>query len=151
MTAKKGHLVIKFDGASRGNPGPAAIGVLIEDEAGRILLQLSNTIGRATNNQAEYKALIAALEYAARMGAKSVDMRSDSELVVRQIQGQYKVRNRGLKPLFEKAQQLLSKFEEFSISSVPRYLNSEADRLAKQAFAKGGASGGEPFDIKPRL
>ncbi len=151
MPSKSRHLIIKFDGASRGNPGPAAIGVLIEDEAGKVLLQVSNTIGRATNNQAEYRALITALEHAVKMGAKSVDVRSDSELVVRQLQGKYRVRHAGLKPLFERVRQLLFRFEEFSISSVPRHLNSEADELANKAFAKSRSPAREPFDIKPGL
>lgn len=136
ITSKSRHLIIKFDGASRGNPGPAAVGALIEDEAGKVLLRISDEIGRATNNQAEYKALIRALEYAVAIGGGSLDIRSDSELVVRQIAGQYRVKNPGLKPLYEKARQLLSRFEEYTIESVPRYLNSEADSLANQAFDK---------------
>ena len=91
-------VLIFTDGASQGNPGPAAIGAIIKDEQGRLITSMSQPIGRTTNNQAEYRAVIAALENAIRLGAKQVDMRSDSELVVRQINGRYRVKNATLKP-----------------------------------------------------
>jgi len=92
--------VLYTDGASRGNPGPAAIGAVIKDGQGRVLARISKRIGRTTNNQAEYRAVIAALEEAVRLGAAGVEIKSDSELVVRQINGRYRVKNPGLKPLY---------------------------------------------------
>jgi ribonuclease HI len=128
------RVIIGADGASRGNPGPAAIGAVIKDDRGNLVARLSRQIGRATNNQAEYRALIAALEQAISLGAKKVDIRLDSELVVRQLSGRYRVKNTGLKPLYEQVQQLLGKLDEVSVRHVPRARNAEADRLANQAL-----------------
>ncbi len=126
-------LVIYTDGASRGNPGPAAIGVLIKGDDG-VVKQISRCIGDGTNNQAEYRALIAALEAAVELDAGKVDIRMDSELVVRQIKGQYRVKNTMLLPLFHRAKELLRGFESFSIAYIPRWQNKDADRLAQAAF-----------------
>ncbi len=128
------RLVIFTDGASKGNPGPAAIGAIIKDEQGRLITTISQGIGRTTNNQAEYRAIIAALEKAIRLGASQVDMRSDSELVVRQIKGQYRVKNMMLKPLYQQVKQLQSRLESFTITHIPRQQNEEADRLANIAL-----------------
>jgi len=128
------RLIINADGASRHNPGPAAIGATIKDERGRLLASISRRIGRATNNQAEYQALIAALEKATAMGARRVDIRLDSELVVKQVQGKYRVKNVALRPLYLKVGELLGQLEDFTISNVPREQNTEADRLANQAL-----------------
>ncbi|MBI4333533.1 MAG: ribonuclease HI family protein [Chloroflexi bacterium] len=128
MTIKR-HLILKFDGASRGNPGPAAIGAVLIDEAGHTVKKLARQIGEATNNQAEYGALIAGLQAAAELGATAVDARSDSELVVKQLQGKYKVRHPNMKPLFDQAQKLISGFERFSIKWVPREQNREAHEV----------------------
>ena len=127
-------VVIHSDGVSRRNPGPAAIGATIKDEHGRLLATISKSIGRATNNQAEYRALIAALEKAVGLGARQAELVLDSELVVRQVSGRYRVKCQGLKPLYERVQQLLSRFEGYRIRHVPRELNREADRLANQAL-----------------
>ncbi len=132
MTADR--VIINADGASRHNPGPAAIGATIKDEQGRLLASISRRIGRATNNQAEYQALIAALEKAIGLGARRVDIRLDSELVVKQMKGRYRVKNAALRPLYLRVGELLSKLEGFSISSVPREQNAEADRLANAAL-----------------
>jgi len=132
MTADR--VIINADGASRHNPGPAAIGGTIKDEQGRLLASISRRIGRATNNQAEYQALIAALEKAIGLGARRVDIRLDSELVVKQMKGRYRVKNAALRPLYLRVGELLSKLEGFSISSVPREQNAEADRLANAAL-----------------
>ena len=128
------RLRINSDGASRGNPGPAAIGATVKDEQGRLVASVSRAIGRATNNQAEYRALIAALEKAAELGAQRVDVRLDAELVVRQLQGRYRVKNAALRPLYLRAAGLLGEFEGFTIAAVPRAENAEADRLANQAL-----------------
>jgi ribonuclease HI len=129
-----GKLVINVDGASRGNPGPAAIGVTIKDDKGKIIATISQAIGRHTNNQAEYRAIVAALEKATDMKAKAVLVKSDSELMVKQISGIYRVKNEALKPLFDRAQQLISGCDSFSITHIPRELNSEADALANRAL-----------------
>ena len=126
--------IINIDGASRGNPGPAAIGVVIRDEQKKVLAHISRAIGRTTNNQAEYKAIIAALETVSRLGITEVDMRSDSELVVRQINGRYRVKNAGLIPLYMKVKQLQSRMDSFTITHIPREENKEADSLASKAL-----------------
>ncbi len=128
------RLRINCDGACRGNPGRAAIGATLKDEQGRLVASVSRAIGRATNNQAEYRALIAALEKAAELGAQRVDVYLDTELVVRQLQGKYRVKNEALRPLCLRAAELLGKFAAFTITAVPRAENAEADRLANQAL-----------------
>ncbi len=130
-------MLIWVDGAARGNPGPAAIGAVIKDEQGATLARISQRIGKTTNNQAEYRALIAALEKAVQLGARRVSVYSDSELVVRQITGRYRVKKAELKPLFQKVTQLQSRLESFSISHIPRCQNTEADRLANEALDQG--------------
>jgi len=127
-------LVINADGASRGNPGPAAIGATIKDESGRLVATVSESIGRTTNNQAEYRALIAALEKAIGLGARKVDIRLDSELVIRQLQGRYRVKNAALRPLFLRVRELLDRIEGFTLKHIPREQNAEADRLANAAL-----------------
>jgi ribonuclease HI len=132
MTADR--FIINADGASRHNPGPAAIGATIKDEQGRLLASISRRIGRATNNQAEYQALIAALEKAITLGARRVDIRLDSELVVKQMKGRYRVKNAALRPLYLRVGELLGQLESFTISNIPREQNAEADRLANKAL-----------------
>ncbi|MFA5628883.1 MAG: ribonuclease HI family protein [Dehalococcoidales bacterium] len=122
------------DGASRGNPGRSAIGVTIKDEKGNLLKSVSQAIGITTNNQAEYKAIIVALDQAVKLGAKQVELRSDSELVVFQLTGRYKVKKDTLQPLFQEVTALISRFESFKIRHIPRAQNSEADALANKAF-----------------
>ena len=129
-------LVINADGASRGNPGPAAIGATIKDENGRLLASVSQRIGRTTNNQAEYRALIAALEKAISLEARRVDIRLDSELVVRQVEGRYKVKKATLRPLYLRVGELLGRLEGFTLTHVPREQNTEADRLATAALKR---------------
>lgn len=132
-TTRRKHLTIHIDGASRGNPGPAGIGVVIRDEAGKPLLMFSRGIGTATNNVAEYRALIAALMEAAAFSPSHIEVFSDSELLVRQVRGEYRVKNADLKKLSEKVKVLLSRLGGFTISHVAREENREADRLASQA------------------
>ena len=132
MRLKK--VIIHADGASRGNPGQAAIGAVIKDEQGRLITSISRRIGRATNNQAEYRAVITALEEAVRLGSRQVDIRLDSELVVKQINGEYRVKKATLKPLYQQVKQLLGLLEGFTITHIPRQQNTEADNLANKAL-----------------
>lgn len=125
---------IHTDGAARGNPGPAAIGVTIKDEKGNLLDTVSKYLGVTTNNQAEYRAVIAGIEKALKLGARQVTLYSDSELVVRQILGRYKVKNAGLMPLYQEALKLIGKLEGFKAVNVPRGKNAEADALANKAL-----------------
>ena len=129
-----GRVIINTDGVSRGNPGLAAIGVIIKDERGRLVDTISQRIGRTTNNQAEYRAIIAALEKAVALGALRVELRSDSELVVRQVKGLYRVKKAELRPLYERVKELEKQLESFVIKHVPRQRNREADKLANAAF-----------------
>ena len=127
-----------FDGGSRGNPGPAAWGVVVLDEAGRPLSGHAGTIGRATNNVAEYRGLLEALTLAERAGASEVSLFADSELVVKQMRGEYKVRHPDLIPLAMEARRRASGFSSFSIEHVPRERNKDADRLVNRALNLGG-------------
>jgi ribonuclease HI len=127
-------VVAHIDGASRGNPGPAAYGVVMESEDGTPLATCSKTLGHATNNFAEYHALLAALEYAIEHKVGRLNVLTDSELLARQIQGAYKVRSPDLKPLYDRARSAIARLESFSIQHVCREQNSEADRLANLAL-----------------
>ena len=129
------RLVIFTDGAAAPNPGPAAIGAIIKDEQGKLLARISQRIGRATNNQAEYRAIIAALEKAVSLGAKHVEVNSDSELVVKQINGKYRVKKATLKPLYQEVKRLQGLLESFTITHIPRQQNTEADKLANKLLA----------------
>ena len=128
------RVLIRVDGAARGNPGPAAIGAVIQDEKGKVLACLSQRIGSATNNQAEYLALIAGLERAVSLGATRVSVYSDSDLLVNQITGRYKVKNSLLRDLYQKVVRLIGSLEKFEISCVPREQNTAADNLANRAL-----------------
>jgi len=128
------RVVINTDGTAEPNPGPAAIGATIKDEQDKLIASISQPIGQATNNQAEYRAIIAALEKAIKLGAKQVDMRSDSELVVRQITGRYRVKKASLKPLYQQVKHLQNQLEGFTITHIPRQENTEADTLANMAL-----------------
>ena len=127
-------LIIHTDGVSRGNPGRAAIGAIIRDEKGRLVASISQSIGRATNNQAEYRAIIVALEEALPLDAGEVELNSDSELVVKQVKGQYRVRKEDLRPLYQRVKQLQSSLKGFKIKHIPRQQNREADKLANAAL-----------------
>jgi ribonuclease HI len=126
--------VIYTDGAAVPNPGPAALGVIIKDEHGRLIASISQRIGQATNNQAEYRAIIAALEHAISLGINRVEVHSDSELVVKQINDKYRVKKTALQPLCQKVKQLQCQFRGFSITYIPRQRNTEADNLANKAL-----------------
>jgi ribonuclease HI len=127
-------VIIYTDGAARGNPGPGAIGIVIKDEAGLILDKISRRLGVTTNNQAEYQAIIIGLEKAISLGAKNVVVKSDSELVVKQINGHYKIKNTALRPLYQRVVQLTGSLASFSISYIPREQNVMADALANKAL-----------------
>jgi len=127
-------VIIHADGASRGNPGQAAIGATIKDETGTLITSVSQAIGITTNNQAEYRAIIVALEEAARLGARQVDICLDSQLVVKQIKGEYRVKNLALKPLYQRVKQLQSQLNSFNIRHITRQQNKEADKLANLAL-----------------
>ncbi len=131
------HLVAHSDGGARGNPGPAGFGVVIKDESGRKVASLSEYLGHQTNNFAEYQGLIAALEYAIQHGPKALKVISDSELLVRQIKGIYKVKNATLQDLHGRAKELIAQLDWFSIGHALREHNQEADRLANDAMDKG--------------
>jgi len=122
------------DGASRGNPGPSAIGVVIFDGEGREVHRESRRVGHGTNNEAEYRAAIAALEAALGLGASRVELRLDSELVVRQLTGRYRVRNPRLAPLYGQLLDLRSRFQSVTFRNLPRAGNRLADMLANQAL-----------------
>jgi len=142
---QKTDLVAHIDGASRGNPGPAAYGVVVELAEGKRLAELAEVVGETTNNVAEYHALLAALAYALEHGHPRLKVISDSELLTRQIAGTYKVKSPDLKPLYEQAKQKIAQLEAFSIAHVRREENREADRLANRALdGKEQAAGFAP-------
>ena len=125
---------MNVDGGARGNPGPAAIGVVVRTQEGDVVAEAAETIGKATNNVAEYRALIRGIELAALNGATEVELLGDSELVVKQVRGEYKVRDAGLKPLHAEARAALSAFGAWSFSHIRREKNAEADALVNQAL-----------------
>lgn len=127
-----------IDGGSRGNPGPAAYGVVIRDGRGEIVARLKKYIGQNTNNVAEYFGLIAALDYAQTHGGRGLRVESDSELMVKQMRGQYKVKSAELRPLFERAKKMAAGLESFRIEHVYREQNREADALVNQALDETG-------------
>ncbi len=133
-------VIINTDGTAEPNPGAAAIGAIIRDEQGKVMATISQSIGRATNNQAEYRAIVTALETAIRLGAQQVTLRSDSELVVRQLNRQYRVKAATIKPLYQQVRQLLDQLGGFTIIHIPRQQNRQADRLASIALKQSGTT-----------
>jgi ribonuclease HI len=131
-----GRTHVYFDGAARGNPGPAAIGWVIVSGDG-IVTEGGERIGKTTNNRAEYEALIKALSIAADYGFEQVDIRGDSELIVKQVRGEYDVNSPELREYRVRVRELLVEFENWSISHVPREINERADKLANEAFEDG--------------
>lgn len=142
--APASYLIAHTDGGARGNPGPAGYGVVIHDAQGKKIASLSQYLGRQTNNFAEYQALIAALEYAVEHGPKALRVISDSELLVRQVKGIYKVKEPTLRDLHGRAKELISKLEWFDVEHVLRGHNREADELANQAMDKGSGRATPP-------
>ena len=127
-------LTINTDGGARGNPGPAGIGVVIKDEGGEIVYRYGGYIGEATNNVAEYKALIKSLEEAFNLGATEVKIQMDSELIVKQMQGVYKIKEPTLQELAGQVIKLLKQFSSYSFTHVKREYNQEADAMVNQAI-----------------
>jgi ribonuclease HI len=123
-----------IDGGSRGNPGPAGYGVQVVDEDGSVLAELHESVGATTNNVAGYEGLLAALGWAVDPGGKALHVRSDSELLVKQLKGEYRVKNAGLQPLFQQARARIARIGRVSFEHVRRELNKEADRLANLAM-----------------
>jgi len=137
--ADSGSITANIDGGSRGNPGPAGYGVRIEREDGA-LLELKGALANATNNVAEYHGLLAALRWAESEGVRTLRIRSDSELLVKQMRGQYRVKNAGLRPLHEEAGRIVGKIGRVTFEHVRREFNKEADRLANEAMDEAGPS-----------
>jgi ribonuclease HI len=133
----KSMVKIFSDGGARGNPGPAGIGAVIYNEDNKILAQISEYLGVTTNNQAEYRALIAALKKAKELGVEKVECYLDSELVVKQLNHEYKVKNKDLAPLFLEIHNLVVSFKSINFFHIRREYNKEADRLANEAMDKG--------------
>ena len=129
-----GKLTVNVDGGARGNPGPAAIGVVVRNDEGAVVEQVGETIGKATNNVAEYRAVLRGLELAAAHGADEVEVIGDSELIVRQIEGRYKVKHADMKELHAQAKAMLADFDSWSIRHVKRAQNADADKLVNQAL-----------------
>ena len=126
--------VVHVDGGSRGNPGPAAAAAVISTPEGELLDEVSTVLGRATNNVAEYRGLLLGLERAKALGATEVDVVNDSELVARQISGAYKVKHPDMRPLYLEAMEALRGFDRWTVRSVPRAQNADADALVNQAL-----------------
>jgi ribonuclease HI len=129
-----GKLTVNVDGGARGNPGPAAIGVVVRNDDGAVVEQVGETIGQATNNVAEYRALLRGIELATAHGADEVELIGDSELVVRQIEGRYKVKHADMKELHAQAKAMLADFDGWSIRHVKRGQNADADALVNEAL-----------------
>lgn len=148
-------LILRTDGGARGNPGPSAAGIVIETPEGEAVAKLGRVLGRGTNNEAEYRALIIGLEEVLARGAEEVEALTDSQLIQRQLAGRYKVRAPNLRPLFEEAKELLGRFALARVRCVPREQNKEPDRLVNLAldgaasFDELGASSGDTDCSRP--
>jgi ribonuclease HI len=133
-------LCLHVDGASRGNPGESGFGIHVTTPDGREVAALFGYLGKATNNVAEYQALVHGLRFALARGASAIEVYSDSELLVRQLEGRYRVKNAGLQPLFHEARSLLARFARAKVAHVPRERNCEADALANRAVDERGSN-----------
>jgi ribonuclease HI len=134
---KKNKLIIYTDGGARGNPGPAGIGAIAKNDDNEIVFEISEFIGKTTNNQAEYRALVSAIKKAKQLKTEEVDFFLDSELVVKQLNGEYKVKNKDLMPLFLEISNFKKQFKKITFSHVRREFNKEADKLANMAMDAG--------------
>jgi ribonuclease HI len=128
------RILIYTDGAARGNPGPAGAGAILRDSDGTVLAEIAEPLGHATNNVAEWTAVLLAVEEARRLGATHVDLRMDSQLVARQISGMYRVKHPDLKPIHASVMALLGTLDGYTVGHVPRELNKDADRLSNVAI-----------------
>lgn len=132
------HLIVSADGGARGNPGPAAAGFIIKDSRGEVLENGGLYLGETTNNQAEYQAVFLALDKAKRYKPQQIDLRLDSELIVKQLSGEYRVKHAGLKPFYEQVQRLIEELGDVRIKHVPRAENKEADRQVNLVLDRMG-------------
>jgi ribonuclease HI len=132
-------LIVHVDGGARGNPGPAAAACVLSSPDGELLAERSQLLGNVTNNVAEYRALLLGLQCARELGATEVEVVGDSELIARQVRGAYKVRHEAMKPLYREARQALAQFDRWSIRTVPRAQNAQADALVNDALDRAGA------------
>jgi ribonuclease HI len=130
-------LTVNVDGGARGNPGPAALGVVVRDEDGAVVESRGEAIGKATNNVAEYRALLLGIELASAHGATEVELIGDSELIVRLVEGRYKVKNAAMKELHAEVERALAGFDSWQIRHVRREQNVDADRLVNEALDAG--------------
>lgn len=141
VPAEQKAAILWSDGAARGNPGPAGAGALLKTPGGEVLAECSQYLGNTTNNVAEYKAVLLGLERALELGIRAIEVRADSELLIKQLRGEYRVKNEGLKPLYENAKRLLDRFASKKLVHVRREHNSDADRLANLGIdSRGRAS-----------
>ena len=138
--AREREAVLWTDGAARGNPGPAGIGAVLKSASGEVLYSGCEYLGHTTNNVAEYKAVLLGLAGALAQGVRSIEVRADSELLIKQLRGEYRVKSAGLKPLYEEARKLLARFASVKLTHIRRELNGEADRLANQGIDQVGRS-----------
>ncbi len=143
-------VIAHCDGGSRGNPGPAGFGAVLEDASGRILARLSEFLGKRTNNYAEYSALLAVLAWTIENGYRRLRVVADSELMVRQMQGRYKVNSPDLRPLWEEAQRRVRQLDHFEMQHTLRGGNKLADQLANEAMDRGMGRGPEPAQLRIR-
>ncbi|WP_263382513.1 ribonuclease HI family protein [Granulicella arctica] len=144
QSAKSSWIYAHCDGGARGNPGPAGFGALVQDEAGSVVAELSEFLGMRTNNYAEYSGLLGCLQYALDQNYRRLKVVSDSELMVKQIQGKYQVKSPDLKPLYDEAKRRIAKLDGFEISHALRHKNKDADRLANEAMDRGMKRPGTP-------
>ncbi len=143
--------ILHTDGGARGNPGPAGIGVVLEAPDGSLLAQVARSIGEATNNVAEYRAVITGLETALEHGVTELEVQVDSELVVSQLKGQWKIKNDRLRGLAARAEILMRKFDKIELIHVPRELNADADKLANEAMDAVAAGGSYEAEISQQV
>ncbi|NQT90139.1 MAG: ribonuclease HI family protein [Candidatus Omnitrophica bacterium] len=143
-------LSLFIDGAAKGNPGPAGIGVVVQDDTGSTVKNISKYIGNATNNVAEYTALIFGLEEARNLGAEEVTVNTDSELIAKQLGGEYKIKNSTLKELYAKAMKILDSFSDVRVNQIGREENKGADKLANKAVSNADRKVGKSFILKSR-
>jgi ribonuclease HI len=139
-TASPMNVIVNVDGGARGNPGPAAAACVVSSPAGDVLDEHARLLGTATNNVAEYRALLLGLERARALGASEVDVIGDSELIAKQVNGVYKVKHPAMRPLYEQAMQALRGFQRWSIRTVPRAQNARADALVNAALDRAAAA-----------
>jgi ribonuclease HI len=134
VTRVTGKLRVYSDGAARGNPGPAGAGAVLLDDAGNVIAELGRFLGDQTNNVAEYEGLLLGLRRALALGAHEIEVLADSQLVIRQLAGVYRVRNQGLRPLFDEAKRLLGAFKRVELRHIPREMNGAADEMSNRAI-----------------